>query len=126
MRRPLANCLLALLAPLGHAPALAADSGFGRFAIEVRDKGAAERCLKLEAGQSIRYRFNATSPVDFNIHYHLGDEIRQPVERKAIHALDGVFRAELSQDYCLMWERRESGGVRINGRIEPRRTAATP
>jgi hypothetical protein len=124
MHRPPVLSLLVLLALFGHGPSLAADSGFGRFAIEVRDKGATERCLKLAAGQSIRYRFSATNPVDFNIHYHFGDEVRQPIERKAIHALDGVFRAESTQDYCLMWERREAGGVRINGRIEPRRAAA--
>jgi hypothetical protein len=48
-----------------------------------------------------------------------------PVERRAVGALDGVFRAESTEDYCLMWERRQSGTVKINGRIEARQAAAT-
>jgi len=125
MRRQPLHALLALLASLLCTPAFAADSGLGQFTIEVREKGAAERCLKLEAGQSIRYHFTAAGEVDFNIHFHRGDEIRTPVERRAVGELDGVFRAESTEDYCLMWERRQSGAVKVTGRIEARQAAAT-
>jgi len=114
-------CLLASLAPLLCVTALAADGGLGAFTIEVRGNSAAEHCLKIAAGQSIRYRFDASGVVDFNIHFHRGNEVVLPVERKSVKALDGVFRAESTEDFCLMWERRAADAVKINGRIEARK-----
>ena len=100
--------------------AFASDATVGRFSIEVRGGGIGERCLKLEAGQALRYRFSASAPVDFNIHYHRGETVVMPIERIGVKTLDGVFRAESSEEYCLMWQRRESGSVKVTGRIEPR------
>jgi hypothetical protein len=109
-----------LATALALPAASAADNGVGRFSIEVAGAGAGERCLKLEAGQTLRYRFSASAPVDFNIHYHRGDQVMMPVERNAVRTLDGVYRAESTEEYCLMWQRRESGAVKVTGRIEPR------
>lgn len=117
--------LLALLAPFLCVTASAADGGLGPFTFEVPGKGAAEHCLKLAAGQSIRYRFDSTGLVDFNIHYHRGETVHLPLERKAVKTLNGEFRAESTEDYCLMWETRSAGSVEINGRIEALK-AATP
>lgn len=124
MRRLPQFSLLALLVPFLCVTASAADGGLGPFAIEVPGNGAAEHCLKLAAGQSIRYRFDSTGLVDFNIHYHRGETVHLPLERKAVKILNGEFRAESTEDYCLMWEARGAGSVKINGRIEALKVAA--
>lgn len=105
--------LAALLAPSTHA----AD-GVGPYSFTLSGKAFDERCLKLAAGESIRYRFRASAPVDFNIHYHRGKEVFYPVKRSAVREADAVFRAEGADDYCLMWEHAGTGAAAIGGSVE--------
>ena len=54
------------------ALAAVASEGTGPYSLTLKGKSFDERCLKLAAGESIRYRFRSTAPVDFNIHFHRG------------------------------------------------------
>jgi hypothetical protein len=105
--------LLAVTAVAGAAPAR-----FGHFALDVPARGFEEHCLKLEAGERIRYRFRAAGEVDFNIHYHRGTDVHYPVRSSAIQAADATFSAPQTDDYCLMWERKGAGAVRIEGSVD--------
>jgi len=107
---------LALL--LVTALAGAASARFGNFALDVPARGFDEHCLKLEAGERIRYRFHATGDVDFNIHYHRGNDVHYPVRSGAIQTADATFSAPQADDYCLMWERKDAGEVRIEGSVD--------
>lgn len=107
---------MALLSAI--APVTAASARFGHFALDVPARGFEEHCLKLEAGERIRYRFRATGEVDFNIHYHRGKDVHYPVRTSASLKADSVFTPPDADDYCLMWERKGDGAVRIEGSVD--------
>ena len=56
------------------------------------------------------------APVDFNIHYHRGDEVFYPVKRDAMRGDGGTFSAKTGEDYCWMWTARETT-TKVEGRI---------
>ena len=86
-----------------------AAGGGEAYSLTLAGKAFDERCLTLAAGESVRYRFRASAPVDFNIHHHRGKEIFYPVQRSAVRDADGTFRAPSADDYCLMWEHAGPG-----------------
>jgi len=114
--------LLALLLALLGVPALAGDD-VGPYSLTLSGKAFDERCLTLAAGESIRYRFRASAPVDFNIHFHRGNEMTFPVKRPAIREIDSTFTAKRADGYCLMWEHGGQGAAEVEGSVErvPRR-----
>jgi len=107
-----------ILLLLAATPAWASTADFGPFALEVPARGFEEHCVKLEAGQRIRYRFSAGGDVDFNLHYHRGTDVFYPVKTAATRSADGVYTAAHADGYCLMWERRGDGAVRVEGAVE--------
>jgi hypothetical protein len=98
--------------------ALAATALFGPFRVDVPARGFEEHCVKLESGEAVHYRFRASGEVDFNIHYHRGSEVFYPVRTPATVVTEGDFSAPLSDIFCLMWERKHEGAVRIDGTID--------
>jgi hypothetical protein len=114
MRRLSASVAL-LLAPV---PLLAAISALGPFALTVPARGFEEHCFELAAGVRVRYRFRASDAVDFNLHYHRGTDVVYPVRAAATQAHEGVYTAPLAEAYCLMWERKADGAVRVDGTVE--------
>lgn len=109
--------LLALLPVLASATALGGEDA-GPYSFKLSGKAFDERCLTLAAGESIRYRFRASGPVDFNIHYHRGNEISFPVKRPAVRELESTFVAPRADGYCLMWEHRGQGVASVEGSVE--------
>jgi len=108
----LVACLLFAAATAGAA------EGEGAYSIRVKGRGFDERCVRLDAGESIRYRFSADVPVDFNIHFHRGKEVFYPVEARASRAADASFTAPHADTYCLMWERAGDGAATIDGSVD--------
>ena len=108
--------ILPLLLALAGAPTLAGE-GAGPYSFTLSGKSFDERCLTLAAGESIRYRFSASAPIDFNIHYHRGNAISFPVKRSAIREADATFRAKAAEGYCLMWEHSGAGDAKVEGSI---------
>jgi hypothetical protein len=100
-----------------HGPAAAAEA----LALDVAPAKFAEHCLRLDAGEAIRWRFTATAPMDFNIHYHRGEAVLQPVRREAAGRGSGAFRARSADVYCLMWTNRGAGAGRVRGSVERQR-----
>ena len=100
------------------ALALAATALFGPFRVDVPARGFEEHCVKLESGEAVHYRFRASGEVDFNIHHHRGSEVLYPVQTPATVVADGEFKAPQSDTYCLMWERKREGSVRIDGAVD--------
>jgi hypothetical protein len=114
MLRIFASIALLLVTALADA----ASARFGHFALDVPARGFEEHCLKLESGERIRYRFRANGDVDFNIHYHRGSDVHYPVRTGAIQTADATFSAPQTDDYCLMWERKGDGAVKIEGSVD--------
>jgi hypothetical protein len=75
----------------------------------------AEACGPLKQGQTIRWKFAANHPLDFNIHYHEGKKVVYPERRDAVASLEGELRVALDQDYCWMWENK--GAARAEVRL---------
>lgn len=103
---------------------LLAAQGFaappGSLDLHVAPGKFAEHCLRLDAGEAIRWRFTASEPMDFNIHFHRGKAVLQPVRREAAERASGTFRAQAADDYCLMWSNRTAVAVRVKGGVERR------
>ena len=70
-----------------------------------------EECLHLDVGDRLEFAFEATEPVDFNVHYHEGKTVVMPISRDKTRADAGVFAPAIAQDYCLMWEAGAAGAL---------------
>ncbi|HSN21946.1 MAG TPA: hypothetical protein VLS49_14790 [Usitatibacter sp.] len=115
MKRSLA-VLLAVLAPLAAAAAEPVPPGTAPFSVKLEPKDVHEECMHLEAGEKRNWSWRADGPVDFNIHYHEGEDARFPVKRDAMRGDGGTFTAKVAQDYCWMWTARDKP-VELEGRI---------
>jgi len=109
--------LVGVLSPLVALAAVASE-GTGPYSLKLEGKAFDERCLRLAAGESIRYRFRSTAPVDFNIHFHRGAEVVYPVKQGGVRQADSSFRAAAAEDYCLMWQHAGPGTASIEGTVE--------
>ena len=77
----------------------------------------AELCGALGQGAAVRWDFDAESPLDFNIHYHVGREVVYPVRQPAQARAEGTLAVTLAQDYCWMWSNRGAQPVRLSVRL---------
>ena len=112
------NGRLTLLVALAPSVVAAATAALGPFRLDVPARGFEERCVKLAAGEQVRYRYAATADVDFNIHYHRGEEVFYPVKTSGSRSADTTFTAPQADTYCLMWERKGESAARIDGAVE--------
>ena len=76
-----------------------------------------EECVLLQAGQRIGYLFRATAPLAFNIHFHDGNALIEPVSTASTQEESGEFSADRDQTYCLMWEAGAGASV-LEYRVE--------
>jgi hypothetical protein len=76
-----------------------------------------EECVLLQAGQRIGYLFRAAAPLAFNIHFHDGNAVIEPVSADNTQGESGEFSADRDQTYCLMWEAGAPGSV-LEYRVE--------
>jgi hypothetical protein len=75
-----------------------------------------EECTRLEAGESRRYHWKSDAPVDFNIHYHRGNDVFYLVKRDAMRGDGGTFTARSGEDFCWMWTAKDRA-AKLEGRI---------
>jgi hypothetical protein len=110
--------LLALIAATLVLPAAASPAKTQDLAVEVNlaPKKVHEECARLEAGDSRRWHWKSSTPVDFNIHYHRGEEVFYPVKRDGMRGDGGTFTAKTGEDYCWMWTAREAPS-KVEGKI---------
>lgn len=80
-----------------------------------------EVCGKLTKGQALAWQFDASGPTDFNIHFHLGKDVKTPEKQSAVSAAKGRLLVEVDQDYCWMWTNRSAAAVTIQARIAAER-----
>jgi hypothetical protein len=92
------------------------DAGKERlFEAQMKPGDIHEECLRLEAGKSRSFEWTADGPVNFNIHFHRGDEVSYPVKLGAQTKGAGRFTAKSGEDYCWMWTARRP--TRVTGRL---------
>ena len=107
--------LLALICALAALPAPAAGTAQS-FEVQLEPGKVHEECLRMEAGDKRRYHWKATAPVDFNIHFHKGNDVSYPVKRDAMRGDGGTFQAKTGEEYCWMWTARKAP-AKIEGQI---------
>lgn len=73
-----------------------------------------ELCGTLPAGQNVRWRFEATAALDFNLHYHVGKTVVYPSKLAAVQRADGVLATKIAQDYCWMWTNTSAGPATLS------------
>ena len=106
--------LAAFLAP--HRAAAGDATAAGAFSVTLEPKGMHEECAHLAKGEKRSYYWRADGPVDFNVHYHRGEEAVYPVTREAMRGDGGTFTANGADDYCWMWTARDRP-AKVEGRI---------
>ncbi len=87
----------------------------GRFErdFEIAPGKFAELCGKLGAGQVVGWSWQADGAVDFNIHFHVGNDISDPARLTQRQEAQGELMAKTAQDYCWMWSNRSSRNVKL-------------
>jgi hypothetical protein len=80
----------------------------------------AEVCGALAAGQSVHWRYEAARPLDFNIHYHQGQDVVYPTRASGLARSEGTLVVDAAQDYCWMWSNKSSGAVDLKVRLQRR------
>jgi hypothetical protein len=85
-----------------------------------------EECVELKAGTTIAYRFKASRPVPFNIHFHSGtakdEKAEYAVKLDWADTADDVLSVATDQHYCWMWSNKQvtTESVTISGTLEIR------
>ncbi len=82
--------------------------------IDVAAGKVAEVCGNLPSGSKIRWQFDASAPLEFNIHYHVDKDVAYPVKPATMTRADDVLAAVVAQDYCWMWRNRSAATVTLN------------
>lgn len=90
-----------------------AHSEMKKIEKEIAPGKAHEECMKLEPPQKLQYAFDCKSPVDFNVHYHLGKEVFLPVKKDQSMREKGEFAPTSRQDFCMMWRNKTGEAVTV-------------
>ncbi len=77
-----------------------------------------EVCDKLPAGAKVRWDFEASAPLDFNVHYHVGKEVVFPSKLSAVSTATGTLDAKIEQDYCWLWSNKSTAAATIKVRLQ--------
>ena len=92
----------------------------GRFerSVNVAPGKFAEVCGKLPAGLNVAWSFEASAPLDFNVHYHLGKEVLFPSKLSAVAAAKDTLMTKIDQDYCWMWSNKSTAPSRFTIKLQ--------
>ncbi len=75
-----------------------------------------EECFRLDRGDVVRFDFESSAVLDFNLHYHVAKQVFYPVRVPSTKGYSASFAATSPQNYCLMWTNRQGGRVTIRYR----------
>lgn len=75
----------------------------------------AEECFTLATGERIEYQFQASIPLDFNLHTHRGREVVTPVQIERTREQAATFASPQQSDYCMTWTNRSAVPAYITG-----------
>jgi hypothetical protein len=105
-RRAFAAATLLATATLAHALIIDLEwtpAGSFERQISIAPGQFAELCGALAKGQSVQWTFEAGTALDFNIHYHQGNDVVYPARASDAARADGTLQVDRAQDYCWMW-----------------------
>ena len=80
----------------------------------IEPAGFLEVCGPLHQGQVIDWSFQASAALDFNIHYHAGDEVVYPAKQEGKTELAAQLEVPLDQTFCWMWSNQTGDSASIS------------
>lgn len=77
-----------------------------------------EICGPLERGETVRWAFESTHPLDFNVHYHVGKDVHYPSRQDGARSARGTLDVQSRQDYCWMWSSKQQAAAELSLTLE--------
>ena len=81
--------------------------------VTVKPGKVVEKCVALTPPQKIEYAFESSANLNFNLHYHKGDQVYYPVKLDRTNRETGLYEAKTRETYCLMWENKTGADVEL-------------
>ena len=78
----------------------------------------AELCGKLEPGQRVSWSFKSDAALNFNIHYHEGEQVVYPARQNGVAEASGELKVEKAQTYCWMWSNKGTAPARLQLQLQ--------
>jgi hypothetical protein len=77
----------------------------GRYGYESLLHGAAmtEICGPLDANAAVDWQVKSSTPIDFNVHYHQGEEVLYPTRKSGVGNLHDRLAVAVAETYCWMF-----------------------
>jgi Cu/Ag efflux protein CusF len=94
------------------------DSGASAHEFHVTPGKFAEWCGKLRAGDKVAWHFDAALPLDFNIHYHEGKDVRFPAKHDSVAKAGGTLDVAVAQHYCWMWTNKSGAPALVKASLD--------
>lgn len=119
-RQAVVSALLAA-APLAHAEIIDlkwTPAGTFERRLSIAPGQYAELCGALAKGQTVQWRFEAGAPLDFNIHYHQGEDVIYPARASGVAQSEGTLKVDPAQDYCWMWTNESQAAVALTVKLK--------
>ncbi len=97
------------------------DGGMSIYkTVTIKPSGSYEDCLELLPGQIMKYSFDSSNFVNFNIHYHTEEGLFYPVNKKGVMTFKGSFATqeldyytEDQESFCVMLDNLNSEPVNV-------------
>ena len=87
----------------------------------IKAGGSHEECIELQSGQVFDYDYDASSFVNFNVHYHTEDGVEYPETRKGRMMGKGTidpsthdYYTEEQEFFCLMWDNLNDESIKVS------------
>jgi hypothetical protein len=81
--------------------------------LQMPDEATAEVCEKLDGGAKVQWRYKASAPLDFNVHYRVGKKVTVLLRKDHTSRADAVFTAGSAQEYCWSWTNNSEAPVEL-------------
>lgn len=65
----------------------------------------------------MNWSFEADGELNFNIHYHVGKDVRYPSQMDRVRRSEGQLAVDLAQDYCWMWTNKSAATSKLEVRL---------
>lgn len=92
----------------------------GRFerSVSVEAGKAVEVCAKLGSGTQVRWEFDASTPMDFNVHYHADKDVVFPSRLTAVSTAQDTLDAKSEQHYCWKWSNKSAAPATVMVKLQ--------
>lgn len=72
-----------------------------------------EVCGSLAPPQRVKWSYESTDSLDFNIHFHEGKQVTYPARRDEARTAGGSLIISSPQEYCWMWTNKQKTAVQV-------------